>query len=76
MGCINTNPVIKVNSIESFKKEIKKNIKQNECEDLEDKILNFSDLIAENINTSNNIEEEQSQILIDAKIENNELIFL
>ena len=76
MGCISSNPVIKIKSIETFKKKIKKNIKQNESEDLADKILNFSGLIIGNSNTSNNSKGKQSQILIEAKIENNELIFL
>ena len=76
MGCISSNPIIKIKSIETFKKKIKKNIKQNESEDLADKILNFSGLIIGNSNTSNNSEGKQSQILIEVKIENNELIFL
>ena len=70
MGCINNSPVIKVKSIKSFKKGIKI---QNESEDFEDKIFSFSDFTIEENDNSNSA---QSQILIDAKIENNELIFL
>ena len=70
MGCINNSPVIKVKSIKSFKKGIKI---QNESEDFEDKIFSFSDFTVEENDNSNSA---QSQILIDAKIENNELIFL
>ena len=70
MGCINNSPVIKVKSIKSFKKGIKI---QNESEDFEDKIFSFSDFTIEENDNSNSA---QSQILSDAKIENNELIFL
>ena len=71
MGCVNTSPVIKVKSINPFKKEIQK----NEIDNLAYKILHFSDFIAEDADVSN-ISDQQSQILIDAKIENNELVFL
>ena len=64
MGCINTSPVIKVNSINPLKNEIKKNIKYNESEDLSNKIFNFS----EDVDASNGAD-EQSEILIDAQIE-------
>ena len=64
MGCINTSPVIKVNSINPLKNEIKKNIKYNESEDLSNKIFNFS----EDVDASNGAD-EQSEILIGAQIE-------
>ena len=63
MGCINTSPVIKVNSINPLKNEIKKNIKYNESEDLSNKIFNFS----EDVDASNGAD-EQSEILIGAQI--------
>ena len=76
MGCVNTSPVIKVKSIKSFKKEIKKNTRQNESEeDLENKVFSFSDFTVEDTETSNSLD-GQSQISIDAQIENKELIFL
>ena len=76
MGCVNTSPVIKVKSIKSFKKEIKKNTKQNESEeDLANKVFSFSDFTVEDTETSNSLD-GQSQISIDAQIENKELIFL
>ena len=77
MGCVNTGPVIKVKSIKSFKKVIKKNIKnkkENESEDLDNKILSFSDFTIDT--DDSNSFNEQSQIKIDAHIENNELIFV
>ena len=76
MGCVNAGPVIKVKSIKSFKKEIKKNTRQNESEeDLENKVFSFSDFTVEDTETSNSLD-GQSQISIDAQIENKELIFL
>ena len=76
MGCVNTSPVIKVKSIKSFKKEIKKNTRQNESEeDLANKVFSFSDFTVEDTETSNSLD-GQSQISIDAQIENKELIFL
>ena len=75
MGCINSSPVIKVNSIKSFKKEVKKDMKLNESEDLENKVFSFSDFTIEDTDVSNSIN-VQSKILINAQIENNELIFL
>ena len=74
MGCVNTKPVIKVNSIKFFKKEIEKHIKSRESEALENKVLSFSDFTIEDFDLSNS-KNEQSKILIDAHIENNELIF-
>ena len=74
MGCINKRPIIRVKSIRSFKKEVKKDIKQNESkDDHADKEFSFSDFTFEETENSNSA---QSQILIDAQIENNELIFL
>ena len=77
MGCINSGPVIKVKSIKSFKKAVKKNIKnkkENESENLEDKVFSFSDFTIDT--DDSNSFNEQSQIKIDAHIENNELIFV
>ena len=74
MGCINTSPVIKVKSIKSFKKEVKKDTNLNESEDLANKVFSFSDFSVDDTDASNSVD-EQSQILIDAQIENNELIF-
>ena len=74
MGCVNTSPVIKVNSIKSFKKEVEKDTNLNESEDLANKVFSFSDFSVDDTDASNSIN-EQSQILIDAQIENNELIF-
>ena len=74
MGCINKSPIIRVKSIVKSIKSFKKGIKiQNESEDFEDKIFSFSDFTIEENDNSNSA---QSQILIDAQIENNELIFL
>ena len=75
MGCINTNPVIKVKSIKSFKKKLIKQIKQNESEDNSNTELNLSDFTIENTDNSSS-EDKESKILINAQIENNELIFL
>ena len=75
MGCVNTSPVIKVKSIKSFKKEVQKDMKLNESEDLENKVFSFSDFTVEDTETSNSLD-GQSQISIDAQIENKELIFL
>ena len=74
MGCVNTSPVIKVKSIKSFKKEVEKNTNLNESEDLANKVFSFSDFSVDDTEASNSVN-EQSQILIDAQIENNELIF-
>ena len=74
MGCVNAGPVIKVKSIKSFKKKVEKDIKLNESEDLANKVYSFSDFTVENTDASNSID-NQSQILIDAQIEKNELIF-
>ena len=74
MGCVNTSPVIKVKSIKSFKKEVKKDTNLNESEDLANKVFSFSDFSVDDTDASNSVD-EQSQILIDAQIENNELIF-
>ena len=59
MGCINTSPVIKVNSINPLKNEIKKNIKYNESEDLSNKIFNFS----EDVDASNGADEQSTSII-------------
>ena len=75
MGCINTSTTIKVKSIKTFKKEIEKNKKQNESELLSKKVYSFSDFTIEDSESLNSAN-EQSQILIDAQIKNNELIFL
>ena len=75
MGCVNTSPVIKVKSIKSFKKEVQKDMKLNESEDLENKVFSFSDFTVEDTDASNSVD-EQSQILIDAQIKDKELIFL
>ena len=75
MGCINASPVIKVKSIKSFKKEVKKEMKLNESEDLENKVFSFSDFTVDDTEASNSIN-EQSQIFINAQIEKNELVFL
>ena len=75
MGCVNTSPVIKVKSIKSFKKEVQKDMKLNESEDLENKVFSFSDFTVEDTDVSNSVD-EQSQILIDAQIKDKELIFL
>ena len=74
MGCINTNPVIKVKSVKSFKKKVKIDLKQDESEDLVDKIFSFSDFTIEETDDSNSVD-KQSQISINARVENNELIF-
>ena len=74
MGCINTNPVIKVKSVKSFKKKVKIDLKQDESEDLADKIFSFSDFTIEETDDSNSVD-KQSQISINARVENNELIF-
>ena len=75
MGCINTSPVIKIKSIKSFKEKIEKNIKQNKSQNLSNKVLSFSDFTLEDSAASNSVN-EQSQILIQAQIEDKELIFL
>ena len=75
MGCINTNTTIKVKSIKSFKKEIEKNMKQNESEVLSKKVYSFSDFTIEDSDSLNSVN-RQSRILIEAEIKNNELIFL
>ena len=75
MGCINNGPVIKVKSVRSFKKKVKKDIKQDESEDFADKIFGFSDFTIEETDNSNSVD-KQSQISINARVENNELIFL
>ena len=75
MGCINTNTAIKVKSIKSFKKEIEKNMKQNESEVLSKKVYSFSDFTIEDSDSLNSVN-RQSRILIEAEIKNNELIFL
>ena len=74
MGCVNISTTIKVKSIKSFKKEIEKNLKQNESEELSNKTLSFSDFTFEDTDDQNSAD-EQSQILINAQIKNNELIF-
>ena len=75
MGCINTNQKIKVKSIKSFKEEIKRKLKQEIREDLSNKIFSFSDFVVDDDEVSKS-SNEYSQILIDAQIKNNELIFL
>ena len=75
MGCINTNTVIRVKSVKSFKKKIKADLKQDESEDLADKIFSFSDFTIEETDDSNSVD-KQSQISINARVENNELIFI
>ena len=75
MGCINTSATIKVKSIRSFKREIIRNIKENESENIDDKDFSFSDFTLEEIDDSNS-SDEKSRILFDAKVQNNELIFL
>ena len=75
MGCINNGPVIKVKSVRSFKKKIKKEIKHDEIEDFADKIFGISDFTIEETDDSNSVD-KQSKISINARIENNELIFL
>ena len=75
MGCINTNQKIKVKSIKSFKEKIKRNLKKEIREDLSNKIFSFSDFIVDDDEVSKS-SDEYSQILIDAQIKNNELIFL
>ena len=75
MGCINTSPVIKIKSIKSFKETIEKKIKQNKSQDPSNKVLSFSDFSLEDSVDSNSVN-EQSQILIQAQIEDKELIFL
>ena len=61
MGCINTNPVIKVKSIKSFKKKLIKQIKQNESEDNSNTELNLSDFTIENTDNSSS-EDKESKI--------------
>ena len=75
MGCINKCPVVKIKSIKSFKEKIEKNIKQNESQDLSNNILSFSDFTVKDSAASISVN-EQSQILIQAQIEDKELIFL
>ena len=75
MGCINTSATIKVKSIRSFKREIIRNIKENEGEYIDDKDFSFSNFTIEEIDDSNS-SDEKSRILFDAKVQNNELIFL
>ena len=75
MGCINTSPVIKIKSIKTFKKEIIKNILQNGGEDFSNIISRFPNFSIENEEASYTLN-AQSEILIDAQIENKELIFL
>ena len=75
MGCINTSATIKVKSIRSFKREIIRNIKENEGENIDNKDFSFSDFTIEEIDDSNS-SDEKSRILFDAKVQNNELIFL
>ena len=75
MGCINASTTIRVKSIRSFKKEITKNIIQNESEELSSNVFNFLNYTFEDSDILNS-EDEQSKILINAQVENNELIFL
>ena len=74
MGCINTITKIKVESIKSFKEETANNIKQNESEELSNKFFIFSDFTIEDTDDSNS-SDDQSQILTNVQIKNNELIF-
>ena len=73
MGCVNSSSIVIVHSMESFRKESKKYLKQEKREGPDYKNFIFAD--EENDNTSHS-SLDQSQIPIKAKIENNELIFL
>ena len=72
MGCVNSSPVIIIHSMETFKKESKKNLKRQNSEDSDDRDSSSSDDMEDDTSHSS----EQSQIPIKAKMEENELIFL
>ena len=69
MGCVNSSPVVIIRSMESFKKESKKNLEHQKSKD---PYFSFSDEIEDDTSPSS----QQSQIPIKAKMEENELIFL
>ena len=74
MGCINTYPKITIHSMESFKKETRKQLDQiKDKEDPIDKILNYLEDKNDDISRSYS---GQSEIPIEAKVENSEFIFL
>ena len=72
MGCINSSPVVIIHSINSFKKEAKKNLEQKKIKNPAINVFTFADEDNDNFHSSL----EQSQIPITAKMESNELIFL
>ena len=70
MGCINRSPVVIICSMESFKKETRKNLAHKK--DSDDNDFSFFDEIEDDTSHCS----DQSQIPIKAKMEDNELIFL
>ena len=74
MGCVQSSKVIIVKSIKSFKKIAKHNDEENE--DIRGKIFHFSDFEIENTENSNMFSNDQSEILINGRIENHELILV
>ena len=73
MGCVHTSPVIVIHSINSFKKEAKKNLAKKKNENPAN---NDFTLFEEEDDDTSHSSLEQSKIPIKAKMENNELIFL
>ena len=74
MGCVESSKVIVVKSMNSFKKFIKDNNEENE--DIKDKIFRFSDFYFEDTENSHMFSNDQSDILLNGRIENNELILM
>ena len=74
MGCVESSKVIVVKSMNSFKKFIKDNNEENE--DIRDKIFRFSDFYFEDTENSRMFSNDQSDILLNGRIENNELILM
>ena len=77
MGCAYfNNRKIKVRSMNSFKRETKKNLRIENDKDSKNKIFSFADFeYDENSNSSYSSSEKQSKILINGIIDKNELIF-
>ena len=80
MGCVNSSAVTIIRSMESFKKEAKKNLMKKKLQELcgNDFTLYEDDEEEEeeDYNKNYHCSLEQSQIPITAKMEDNELIFL
>ena len=79
MGCVNSSAVTIIRSMESFKKEARKNLMKKKLQEFcgnDFTIYEDNDEEEENYNKNYHCSIEQSQIPITAKMKDNELIFL